>query len=343
MKAIVLVQHGSTEQLKLKNDVPLPDLEPYEVRVNVKYCALNHLDLWLRRGGTGDRLTLPRIPGSDIVGEISNIGKRVNHVHIGDHVLVYPGLSCGHCEACVHGQETQCDQFRVIGYHTDGGYAERVHVPAQNVLVIPAQELQRWAAVPVAYITAWNALVTKGRLTPNDVVAIWGAAGGLGYAALSIAQGYGAQVIGIVGSEEKAQFLRSQGFDGRVIVRTDETAKEIRRITNKTGVDLVLDHVGHATWNESLKMLKRGGRLAFCGVTTGAKTEMDLRYIFGKQLSIYGSWMGNRSDFHEVIRFLKQHALLPYIDRTFSLQEAGSAQSYMEHGEHMGKILLKID
>lgn len=342
MRSVVLEQHGAVDQLKVKEQEGNQILKPDEIRVQVEYCALNHLDLWLRKGGTGDRLDLPRIPGSDIAGFVSDIGTEITHLHPGDPVLIYPGTACGQCSSCLHGKESMCAEFRVVGYNTDGGYTESINVKANHVIKIPDDNLNQWAAVPVTYITAWNALVTKAKISAKDTVAIWGASGGLGYAAASIAKGFGARVICIVGSEDKARFLLEQGFE-EVIIRSDEIVKDIRFNTNNNGVDVVLDHVGKHTWKYSLKMLKKGGRLAFCGVTTGPKAETDLRYIFAKQLAIYGSWMGDRADFDEVVQFLKPRPdLLPYVYQTYPLEDVGKAQHALEHGKHTGKILLKV-
>lgn len=344
MKAVVLEEHGTVDALTLKTNVALSSISPYHVRVKVQYCALNHLDLWLRRGGTGDRLQLPRIPGSDIAGVVSDLGSQVTHIHKGDPVLVYPGIGCEQCRVCAGGRETLCHRFKVIGYHVDGGYAQYVDVPVQNVIKLPNADahMKEWAAVPVSYVTAWNALVTKCRIKPTDTVVIWGAAGGLGFAALTIAQGFGANVIGIVGSEHKARFLRGQGFDGHVIIRSDQVEDNVRQLTERRGADVVLDHVGAASFNRSLRMLARGGRLASCGVTTGPRAEVDLRYIFGKQLSVYGSWMGDRADLMDVVAFLDKKNTLPHIDRIFPLSHVKKAQAYMEEGDHVGKIVLSM-
>ncbi|WP_257347265.1 zinc-binding dehydrogenase [Pseudalkalibacillus decolorationis] len=343
MRSVILEEHGSIEQLKVSTTSQNNLLKEDEIRVRVKYCALNHLDLWLRRGGTGDKLSLPRVPGSDIAGLIVDKGSAVGHLNVGEAVLIYPGLGCGYCKACLGGRESQCHEFKVVGYNIDGGYSEFITVNMKQVVEIPEDNLEKWAAVPISYITAWNALVTKSKLNANDTLVIWGATGGLGFAAASIAQGIGAKVIGIVGSEEKAEFLNHYGFSGEIVVRSDSVVKDIRNLTANEGVDVVLDHVGKQTWSKSLKMLKTGGRLAFCGVTTGPKTETDLRYIFGKQLTITGSWMGNQSDFIEVVEFLKMRLnLLPYIYQVLNLEDVGEAHSLMERGDHVGKILLKI-
>lgn len=343
MKAIILEEHGDVDQLKLQELSEKQSLEINEIEVDLKYCALNHLDLWLRRGGTGDKFTFPIIPGSDMVGVVKKIGSNTTNVTPGDTVLIYPGVSCGHCDYCNRGNETQCLKFEIIGYNRDGGYAQKIRIPSKQVVKIPNENLNQWAAVPIAYVTAWNALVTKADLNVNDTIVIWGASGGLGYAALSIARGINANIIAIVGSEDKEAFLRNQGFEGIVIQRSEDVVKKVREYTNNKGADVVLDHAGKATWNQSLKMLGKSGRLAFCGITTGAKVETDLRYIFAKQISIYGSWMGDKKDFNQVVSFLTNHpSSLPHIDRTFLLEDVGEAHSYMEKGIHKGKIILLI-
>ncbi|WP_164985130.1 zinc-binding dehydrogenase [Ammoniphilus sp. CFH 90114] len=341
MKGIILEEHGPAESLQWKTNLPSKALSPDEVRVEVHYCALNHLDLWLRKGGTGDKLTLPRIPGSDVAGKVVEVGEAVAHLSVGASVVLYPGQGCGHCSSCSEGRDTLCSQFQIMGYHTDGGYAQHVTVKAENAIPISVESLREWSAVPVSYVTAWNALVTKAKLSVNDTVAIWGAAGGLGYAALSIAEGIGAKVIAIVGTDDKEEFLRKQGFTGDVLTRSDNVEQEIKKLTDRRGVDVVLDHVGKSTWNSSLRMLKKGGRLAFCGITTGAVVEMDLRYIFGKQLEIYGSWMGDRRDFYQVVNFLSKKERYPYIYREFPLEAAAEAQEVLESGQHVGKLILK--
>ncbi|GGB61904.1 zinc-binding dehydrogenase [Fictibacillus barbaricus] len=343
MKAVVLNSHGPIDHLNVSQDYSLDDLKYGEIRVKINYCGLNHLDLWLRRGGTGDKLSLPRIPGSDIVGTIEYVGEGVFNLSIGDTVLIYPGTSCGECDECKKGRETLCREFKIIGYHIDGGYSDYIHVAAKNVVKIEKQNLEAWAGVPVSYVTAWNGLVTKGSLTMFDTVVVWGAAGGLGYAALTISEGFGAKTIGIVGSKEKERFLRERGYKGHIVVRSDNLQKEIRELTNNSGVDIVLDHVGQETWKESLKMLKRGGRLAFCGVTTGHQAVTDLRYILGKQLAIHGSWMGDLNDFKEVVQFIEVNENLPYIWKVYNLEEVRDAHQVMEEQRHVGKIVLKVN
>lgn len=344
MEGIILYDHGGTEQLKYKDKIKVKSLESDEVRVQVKYCGLNHLDIWLRKGGTGDKLILPKIPGSDVVGIIQEVGKDIKHLNVGDAVVLYPGKGCGYCNDCIKGRESLCLDFEILGYNNDGGYAQYVTVQGEKAVKIRNEKIKLWAGVPIAYVTAWNALVTKGKMSINDTVAIWGASGGLGYAALSIATAIGAKVIGIVSSEEKKEFLEKNKafYDVEFVVSDDKVVKNVREITNNKGVDLVLDHVGRKTFNNSLKMLSRGGRLAFCGVTTGPISEVDLRLIFGKQITITGSWMGDLQDFYEVVKLLEDKECFPHIDQEFLLTEVGKAQNTLEAGNHIGKIILKI-
>ncbi|THE09523.1 alcohol dehydrogenase [Bacillus timonensis] len=344
MRGIVVEEHGVLDQLLYREDIKICSLRADEIRIKVLYCGLNHLDVWLRKGGTGDRLSLPRIPGSDVIGVVSEIGNEVNNLAVGDTVILYPGKGCGECDNCSKGKETLCKRFEVLGYNNNGGYCEYVQIQGKRAIKITNERLQEWAGVPVAYVTAWNALVTKGKMTAKDTVVIWGASGGLGYAALSIAKAFGAKVIGIVSSEEKISLLRKLGFEEvDFIIRDLEITQKVRELTNKRGADLVLDHVGRRTFNDSLKFLARGGRLSFCGVTTGPIAEVDLRLIFGKQITITGSWMGNLQDFHEVVQFLLRTKAFPHIDKEFPLEEVKKAQETLEEGNHIGKIILKIE
>ncbi len=343
MKGVILEEHGELDQLLYKENLRINDIKDDEIRVQVKYCGLNHLDVWLRKGGTGDRLSLPRIPGSDVVGVVAEKGRDVTNVTAGDTVVLYPGKGCGQCDACSKGRETLCKRFEVLGYNNDGGYCEYVQIQSKRAIKVTKDMLKEWAGVPVAYVTAWNALVTKGKMTAKDTVVIWGASGGLGYAALSIAKAFGAKAIGIVSSEDKIAFLKEKGFDNvEFIIRDSEVGKRIRELTNKAGADLVLDHVGRKTFNESLRMLARGGRLAVCGITTGPIADVDLRLIFGKQITISGSWMGDLHDFHEVVQFLLRTKAFPHIDEMFPLKEVKKAQQTLEEGKHIGKIILQI-
>ncbi|MFI9627453.1 zinc-binding dehydrogenase [Streptomyces sp. NPDC052042] len=341
MKVQVQEEHDAPLVLRERDE---PAVGAGEVRVRVIAAGLNHLDLWLRQGGTGDAITLPRVPGSDVFGTVVETGDGVPSDLLGTRVVVYPGRACDKCHHCAAGHPSACRAFRILGYQYDGGYAQSVVVPAGSVVPLPHDAPREWAAVPVSYITAWNALVAKGGLKADDVVAVWGATGGLGNAAVRIARAIGAHVVALVGSDEKASWLSATGFDGDIVVREDDVVRRVRATTDGRGVDMVLDHVGAATWNASLRMLAVRGHLAFCGVTTGHSVEMDLRPVFGKQLTVAGSWMGDAADLAAAVALLRDHPeALPVIENSFSLDDAGSAQEALSDPAGNGKIILRCD
>lgn len=340
MTAMIQRQHGVTLE---PGRAPAAALAPPQIRVAVEYCGLNHLDLWLKRGDTGDKLNLPRIPGSDVLGTVSDVGTEVESVQAGDRVLLYPGRSCGHCDACERGEESACRSFQVLGYDYDGGYATRVIVAAEDVVQVPTDASFAWAAVPTSYITAWNALVAKAELTAGETVVVWGASGGLGNAALRIAESLDARPIAVVGSPAKVTWLREQGYTGTVLQRGKSLVKEVRELTGRAGAQVVLDHVGAETWMESIRMLTTQGRLAACGITSGHDATTDLRHVFAKQLSIQGTWLGDHRDLAAVVEFLRRHPeTLPPVERSFPLSEANAAQSFLSAGGHSGKIVLEM-
>ncbi|MGO1974277.1 MAG: alcohol dehydrogenase catalytic domain-containing protein [Propionibacteriaceae bacterium] len=340
MRAAIQQEHSAPVAI---GEAQTPSPGPSEVLVRVLACGLNHLDLWLRQGDTGDALSLPRIPGTDVLGVVDAVGADVDAALIGNRVLIYPGRSCGQCEHCLAGNESACHRFEILGYHVDGGYAEYAVTSADSLVSVPGEGLA-WAAVPVAYITAWNALVTKGRLRAGQTVAVWGAAGGLGNAALRLAAALDARPIAIVGDPGKADWLRSTGFEGPVVVRGDSVVREVRGHTGKRGVDIVLDHVGAQTFAQSLGMLAAGGHLAFCGVTSGHVAQVDLRRIFGRQLTIVGTWIGNLEDLTAVVDLLRQRPeALPNVTARFGLDEAAAAQDEVSDPGRVGKVILAVD
>ena len=340
MRAAVQFEHNAPV---VPTDIETPSSGPSEVLLRVLACGLNHLDLWLRQGDTGDSLTLPRVPGTDVLAVVESAGGEVDQSLIGTLALIYPGRSCGQCEHCQAANESACRRFQILGYHVDGGYAEYVVAPATSLVPVPEGALS-WSAVPVAYITAWNALVAKGNLRPGQSVAIWGAAGGLGNAALRIALALGAEPIAIVGDVSKVDWLRSTGFDGPTVIRSDDIVREVRAHTGKRGVDVVLDHVGAQTLDQSLGMLTAGGHLAFCGVTSGHEAQIDLRRIFGRQLTIAGTWIGNRDDLEAVVELLRNHPeALPAVTAQFPLADAPTAQDEVSDPGRVGKVILTVD
>lgn len=342
MKAIVFHQHGGPEVLQF-TDVADPEPRPNEVLVRVRACALNHLDLWVRRGLPNVPIPLPHIPGSDVAGEIAKIGSAVTTVQVGQKVVLAPGVTCGKCAACVSGQDNRCRQFTNLGYMIDGGCAEFVRVPEVNCLTYPENlSFEQAAAVPLVFQTAWHMLIARAELQPGEDVLVLGAGSGVGSAAIQIAKFFGARVIATAGSDEKLAKARELGADHVINHKTQKIREEVRRITNKRGVDVVFEHVGTATWDDSLASLALAGRLVTCGNTTGYDAKIDLRFLFSRQLSLLGSYMGVKSELHTIMKLVAAGRLKPVVDRIFSLAEAAAAHQYLEAGAQFGKVVLKV-
>ncbi len=342
MKAIVFHQHGAPEVLKF-SDAPDPTPRSNEVLVRVKACALNHLDLWVRRGLPNVPIPLPHIPGSDVAGEIAQVGADVSTVRVGQKVVLIPGVTCGKCPACLSGQDNRCRQFTNLGYMIDGGCAEFVRAPEVNCLPYP--ENLTWeeaAAVPLVFQTAWHMLVARAELQPGEDVLILGAGSGVGSAAIQIAKFFGARVIATAGSDEKLAKAKQLGADHLINHKTQKIRDEVRRITNKRGVDVVFEHVGIATWDDSLASLAASGRLVTCGATTGFDAKLDLRFLFSRQLSLLGSYMGTKPELHTVMRLVAAGRLKPVVDRIFPLAEAAAAHAYLESSSQFGKVVLRV-
>ena len=342
MKAIVFHQHGGPEVLQYV-DVPTPEPRPNEVLVRVRACALNHLDLWVRRGLPNVPIPLPHVPGSDIAGEIAKIGAEVTTVRTGQKVVLAPLVSCGKCPACVAGLDNRCRQATNLGYMIDGGCAEFVRAPEVNCLPYPENlSFEEAAAVPLVFQTAWHMLVDRAQLQPGEDVLVLGAGSGVGSAAIQIAKFFGARVIATAGSDAKLEKARQLGADHVINHKTQKIRDEARRITNKRGVDVVFEHVGTATWDDSLASLALSGRLVTCGNTTGYDAKLDLRFLFSRQLSLLGSYMGLKSELHTIMKLVSGGRLKPVVDRMFPLQEAAAAHAYLESGQQFGKVVLEV-
>ena len=342
MKAILFRQHGGPEVLQY-TDVPDPEPRPSEVLVRVRACALNHLDLWVRGGLPNVPIPLPHIPGSDVAGEIAKIGSEVTTVRVGQKVVLAPGVTCGKCAACISGQDNRCRQFTNLGYMIDGGCAEFVRVPEVNCLSCPENlSFEQAAAIPLVFQTAWHMLIARAQLQPGEDVLVLGAGSGVGTAAIQIAKVFGARVIATAGSDEKLQKARELGADHGINHKSQKIRDEVRRITNKRGVDVVFEHVGTATWDDSLASLALAGRLVTCGATTGYDAKIDLRFLFSRQLSLLGSYMGVKSELHTIMKLVAASRLKPVVDRTFPLAEAATAHTYLEYGQQFGKVVLEV-
>lgn len=338
MHAVRIHQFGGPEVLTYE-DAPDPKLRKDQVLVRVKACALNHLDIWVRKGLPG--VKLPHILGSDIAGEIADIGEYVTGFHTGERVLVAPMHYCGRCAKCVAGIQNQCREFTVLGNGVDGGNCELIAVPAANVIPIPdSLDFNQAASVPLVFLTAWHMLVGLAAVRPGQDVLVLGASSGVGIAAIQIAKLFQCRVITTAGDETKLEKGRALGADYGINHYKQRISEEVRKITNKEGVDIVVEHVGAATWDESMKSLKTGGILVTCGATTGPSVGVDLRHLFARQLTLRGSYMGTMGELHEVLDNVFAGRLKPVVDRTFPLQEIRSAHEHLEKSQMFGKIVV---
>jgi len=342
MKAIIFQKHGDPGVLHY-TDVNEPHLQHNEVLVRVHACALNHLDLWVRRGLPGVPIPLPHIPGSDVAGEVAKVGPEVHTVHVGQKVLLAPGVTCGKCPACLAGRDNLCRDYTNLGYMIDGGCAEYVRCPDVNCMSYP--ENLDWvhaAAVPLVFLTAWHMLIGRAQLRPGESVLILGAGSGVGSAAIQIAKFFGAHVIATAGTDEKLAKAKEIGADEVIHHRIMRITKEVRQMTHNRGVDVVFEHVGTATWDESVKSLALGGRLVTCGATTGYDAKVDLRFLFTRQLSIMGSYMGSKDELRTVLKLVAQGRLKPIVDKVWPLHDCMLAHTYLEEGKQFGKVVLTV-
>ena len=338
MKAVRFHDHGGLDVLR-QEDVPDPEPGPGEVLIRVRTCALNHLDLWQRRGIPGVRL--PHCPGSDVAGEV--VRASAGGVVEGQRVLVQPGLSCGRCAACLGGEDNLCRSYGLVGYQSEGGYAEFVTVPVENLVPIPDHiGFREAAAFPITFLSAWHMLVTKAALRPGETVLILAAGSGLGQAAIQVALAQGARVIVTAGSDEKLARARELGAHEGIDHYREDIAKEVRRFTDRGGVDVVFEHVGQATWEASMKSLKRGGRLVTCGATTGPSVSMDIRHLFSRQISLIGSYMGSKGELLRAAELFFDGRFTPVVDSSFPLEAAVDAQRRLEDKSQFGKIVLDV-
>jgi NADPH:quinone reductase-like Zn-dependent oxidoreductase len=338
MKAIRYHEFGGPEVLRFE-DVPEPTLRKDQVLIEVKACALNHLDLWCRKGLPG--VTLPHINGSDVSGDVAEVGEYVTGLAKGQRVLLAPMTFCNRCAYCVAGRQSLCAEFTVLGYRNDGGNCQLIAVPAVNVIPIPKDlTYDQAAAVPLVFLTAWHMLVTLCGIKPGEVALILGASSGVGSAAIQIAKLWGARVIATAGSDYKMERARDLGADYTIDHYQQKISEEVKKITAKAGVDIVFEHVGAATWEESVRSLKPGGRLVTCGATTGPEAKFDLRFLYSRQLSLLGSYMGTMGDLHTVLAHVFSGRLKPVVDRSFPLREARAAHERMEKSEQFGKLIL---
>lgn len=342
MHAVRFHEHGGPEVLRYEA-APDPAPRAGGVVVRVRACALNHLDLFQRRGLERVRIPLPHISGADVAGEIAEVGTGVEGVQPGQRVMVQPGLSCGECARCLAGEDNYCRRYDVLGYQSDGGYAERVAVPATNVIPLPDHvDFVTAAAFPLTFLTAWHMLVTRARLAAGETVLILAAGSGVGQAAVQIATRLGARVLATAGGPGKVAACERLGLARVIDHYGDDVVARVREMTDGRGVDVVVEHVGQATWDRSVRCLSRGGRLVICGATTGHQAAIDLRVLFARQISLLGSYMGSRAELWRVAERFFRGELAPVVDRTFPLSETAQAHRYLESSSQFGKVVLVV-
>ena len=344
MKAVVVPRYGGPEVLELVTNYPDPVPGPDQVVVRVHATSLNHLDLFVREGIPALKLTLPHILGCDAAGDIAEVGSDVTDIEVGERVVVNPGISCGRCEFCLTGEDSLCVEYRILGEHLPGAYAEKVAVPARNVLRIPTDlEYSAASAAPLAFMTAWRMLVTRARVRPGEDVLVLGAGSGVSTAAIQVAKLAGCTVFTTSSSDEKLRKAKALGADVLINYKTMPWSKAVWELTGKRGVDVIVDHVGEATFKDSVRTLRRGGRVVVPGVTTGATLELDARYLFWRQLSVLGSTMANQREFEEVMKLVFMGRLKPVVDRVFPLAKAREAHEHLARGDQFGKVVLAVD
>lgn len=342
IEAIVLREHGDVDVL-VRETIDLAEPGPRQVLVRVRAVALNHLDLWVRRGLPNLKLVLPHRLGSDVVGEVEALGPGARGVKVGDRVVVSPGISCGVCDRCLAGRDNLCREYAILGEHVPGGYATHVVVPDANLLPWPGDlPFEAVAAVPLAFLTAWQMIVDKGGVRPGQTVLVHAAGSGVSSAAIQIAKLHGARVIATAGTDVKIERARILGADHVVNYATHDFVVETRRLTAKRGVDVVIDHVGGEVLARSVLATVNGGRIVTCGATAGQVAPIDLRHVFFRQIAILGSTMGSKSLLFPILEHVAAGRLRPVVDRILPLWDARQAHRVLERREAFGKIVLQV-
>jgi NADPH:quinone reductase-like Zn-dependent oxidoreductase len=346
MKAIRFHDFGGADVLRFE-EAPKPIIGPDEILLRMKAAAMNHLDLWVRSGTRERSIPLPHIPGSDGAGIIAEVGSAIDFLKIGAKVLISPGISCGHCEKCLGGTDNLCRTYHVLGTKEDGTYAEFVKVPATNVLPIPdGLDFNQAAAIPLVFLTAWHMLIGLAKIKPGETVLVHAAGSGVGSAAIQIAKLFGTQVITTVGSDEKLNKAKDLGADICINYKEKNFVEEVKRLTGKIGVDVVFEHTGGEIFEKSILALAKAGRLVTCGATSDYVGKVDLRYVYAKHLTLYGSFMGTKREMIDVLKFFENVAntrqLQPVIDSVFPLAQAADAHRRMEERKNFGKIVINI-
>jgi NADPH:quinone reductase-like Zn-dependent oxidoreductase len=342
MQAVWMESRGGPEVLRYGEIAP-PALKAGQVRVAVKAVALNHLDIWVRKGVASPQLPLPHILGCDIAGVVEAVGAGVEGINPGDAVVVNPGISCGHCERCLAGQDNLCPEYQILGEHRWGGYAELVTVPASNVLPKPTQ--LGWleaAALPLTFLTAWQMVVDRLQVRPGEDVLVMAAGSGVSVAAIQIAKLHGAQVIAAASNEEKLAKAKALGADEGVNYSLPDWHKEVRRLTGGKGADAVVDHTGAQYWQGVIKATAWGGRISLAGASSGYEANTPLSHIFYRQLSIFGSTMASKSRLFPILKFVEEGRLSPVVGATLPLSQAAEGHRLLEGRSVFGKVVLAV-
>ena len=343
MQAVQFASHGDRDVIEY-GEHPVPDVGRDEVRVDIAAGAVNHLDIWTRRGVPGLDLSMPHIPGSDGAGVVQRVGEGVSRFEPGDRVAVSAGSSCGDCEFCRDGDPTLCVHFHLIGEHVRGVHAEQAVVPADNLVPVPDHvDWETAAAAPLVFQTAWRMLVTRADIDPGESVLVLGASGGVGHAAVQIADHAGAEVYATASSDEKLQYASGIGADHTINYEAEPFDDAVRELTGGRGVDVVVDHVGAESWQQSLRSLAKGGRLVTCGATTGPNPETDINRIFWNQLEVVGSTMGTPGEVDDVLELVWDGTLEPAIRSVLPMSDAARGHELLEEREGFGKVVLKPD
>jgi NADPH:quinone reductase-like Zn-dependent oxidoreductase len=342
MEAMVLERHGGPEVLERKT-VEIGEPGPREVRVRIHAVAMNHMDLWVRRGLPNVKHEYPHRLGCDIVGEVDVLGPGARGASVGDRVMVQPGLSCGVCPACVDGRDNLCKQYRILGENAQGGYGEYIHVPDTNLLPLPANlDFVQAAALPLCTLTAWQAIYGKAHVGPQHTVLVQAAGSGVGSIAIQLCKLVGARVITTVGSADKVEPARALGADEVILYREQDLAKECKRMTGGRGVDVVLDHVGGEVFEASLRACAWGGKIVTVGATAGFLPKIDLRHVFFRQIEILGSTMGSKGDLAAAVPLMADGRIKPVVGLVLPLWEARKAHEALEARKVFGKVVLQV-
>ncbi len=341
MRAIRIHQHGGPEVLKIDSDLPIPKPGPGEVLLQIKATAMNHMDIWVRQGMPGVKIPLPIILGCEGSGIIKECGAEIKNYSVGDEVILSPGTSCGRCEMCLSDQDNFCRSYGIYGETEDGTQVEYKVVSESQLIKKPKNlSFEEAAAMPLTFMTAWQMLVDRGGVKPGQDVLILAAASGVGSAGVQIAKLFGARVIATVGSDEKMERVKELGADDVINHSKQDFSQEVKKLTNKRGVDIVFEHVGQATWEKSLRALAFAGKLVTCGATTGHEVKIDLRHLFMKQQQIIGSTMGSKSTLFKIMKLASEKRLKPVIDRTFPFSEVMQAHQRLSLRSTFGKVVL---